>query len=179
MSPDTDRPAAPDEDPLLRAILRLVFGAAIVTAPLFLFGEGFEAEYVGRVAASNGACILLCLGLLALQKRGRARLAAQLLVGGLMALVGVLAWVNGEPPHVNVINFTLVTVLASALLDRRAVVLVAALCAVEMVALAWIRPLERAGADLAEQRFEAIVQILPTFVVVAWILAIRSRGSRQ
>ncbi|MEM9378802.1 MAG: hypothetical protein AAGB93_02555 [Planctomycetota bacterium] len=176
--PQTD--AAPrGGDPLLRVILRLVLGAAIVTAPLFLFGEGFEAEYVGRVAASNGACAALCVGLLALERRGRARLAAQLLVGGLLALVGLLAWINGEPVHVNVINFTLVTVLASALLDGRAVAVVATLCALEMTALAWTRPLERAGADLAEQRFESIVQILPTFVVVAWILAIRSRVSSR
>ncbi|MEM9801756.1 MAG: hypothetical protein AAGA20_15630 [Planctomycetota bacterium] len=164
------------DDPLLRAILKLILAAAVLTAPLFVFGEGFETESIGSVAASNGACAVLCLGLLALERRGRARFAAQLLVGGLLLLVGALAWTNGEPVHVNVINFTLVTVLASALLDRRAVVITAVLCAAEMAAIAWTRPMERAGADLAEARFESLVQILPTFAVVAAILAIRARG---
>ena len=172
MTAHSDRRAA-----LTRALVLLVLAAAVLTAPVFLFGEGFEAEYVGRVAASNGACVLLCLGLLALQKRGRARLAAQLLVGGLMALVGVLAWVNGEPPHVNVINFTLVVVLASAVGSARDLLIAGVVAAVEMTAIAWTRPSPHLGAekDLAELRFEGIVQFLPTFLVVVGVLWLARR----
>ena len=56
---------------LTAPLLKLVLAAAVVTAPVFLFGEGFEAKYIGRVAVSNGLCALLCLGLLSLVARGR------------------------------------------------------------------------------------------------------------
>lgn len=166
-------PAA--EDAILRTLLRLILWAAIVTAPLFLFGEGFEAEYVGRVALSNGACAALCLWLLALVRRGRARLAGSLLVGGLAVLVGSLAYGNGEPAHVNVINFVLVTLLASVVGGRAQVLWVGCLSALEMGLIAWQRPLVPAGKDLAEARFESLVQILPTFLVVVAILWLRAR----
>ena len=161
-------------DAFLRTLLRLILAAAILTAPLFLFGEGFEAEYVGRVALSNGACALLCLGLLALVRRGKGALAGSLLVWGLALLVGSLAWGNGEPAHVNVINFVLVTLLASVLGSRREVLLLGALSALEMGVIAWQRPLMPPGKDLAEARFESLVQILPTFLVVVAILWLRA-----
>ncbi len=167
-----------DSDRLLHLLLRVILVAAVVSAPLFLFGEGFEAEYLGRVAASNGACVVLCVALLALAKRGRSELAARALVGGLMLLVGGLAWTNGEPVHVNVINFVLVTVLASVLLSRNAVALVAAFSAGEMALLGWTRPLMGDGRDLAEARFESLVQILPTFLVVSVVLWLSARRGR-
>ncbi len=161
---------------LLTALVRLVLLAAVVTAPVFLFGEGFEPKYIGRVAASNGLCALLCLGLLSLIRRGRVQLAGALFVYGLLALVGVLAWVNGEPVHVNVVNFTLVVVLASAVARPRDLLIVGALAALEMVAIAWDRPPGAAtGKDLAELRFEAIVQFLPTFGVVVGVLWLMRR----
>lgn len=164
---------------LTTALVRLILMAAVVTAPVFLFGEGFEAKYVWRVAASNGLCAGLCLGLLALIKRGRVALAGTLLVYGLLALVGALAWVNGEPVHVNVINFTLVVVLASVIATSRDLLVVGALGAIEMVAIAWRRPVEyvEGGKDLAEVRFESIVQFLPTFCVVVGVLWL-ARGWR-
>lgn len=161
---------------LTRTLVKLVLAAAILTAPVYLFGEGFEAKYVGRVAASNGLCVVLCACLLALIRQGRERLAAGLFVGGLMALVGTLAWVNGEPVHVNVINFTLVAVIASVTTGPRVLACVTALSAVEMCAIAWRRPLPGVdtgaleGEALAEARFEAIAQFLPTYLVVAGIL---------
>lgn len=163
---------------LLRALLRLILAAAVLTAPLFLFAEGFKAEYAWRVALSNGVCTVLCLALLRLASRGRERLAAQLLVWGLMLLVGTLASSNGEPVHVNVINFTLVVVLASALIDRRGVASVAAISAAVMSWIAWRQPLAREGQDLAEARFESLAQILPTFVVVSLVLWLRA-GPRE
>ena len=64
-------------------------------------------------------------------------LAARLLVFGLLALVGALAWTNNESVHVNVVNFVLVTVLAAALLDGGGLLLVAVPAACLMVAIAW------------------------------------------
>ncbi|MFT6110692.1 MAG: hypothetical protein ACJA2W_003620 [Planctomycetota bacterium] len=164
---------------LTTALVKLVLLAAVVTAPVFLFGEGFEAKYLWRVAASNGACIVLCLALLALLRRDRVRLAAGALVYGLLALVGLLAWSNGEPVHVNVINFTLVAVLASVIATRRDLLVVGALAAIEMVGIAWREPTVEllAGEELAEARFESIVQFLPTFCVVVGVLWI-GRGAR-
>jgi len=164
---------------LTRAILKLILVAACVTAPVFVFGEGFEAKYIGRVAKSNGSCIVLCVALLKLLRDGRQVLVARLLVFGLLALVGGLAWFNGERVHVNVINFVLVTLLASSLCDRRVLGIVATIAAVEMVAIAWTRPFLEQGKDLAEARFEAIVQFLPTFLVVTTILWMRTRQADQ
>ena len=141
-------------DAFLRTLLRLILAAAVLTAPLFLFGEGFEAKYVGRVALSNGACALLCLGLLALVRRGKGALAGSLLVWGLALLVGSL--------------------LASVVASRREVLLFGALSAIEMAVIAWQRPLMPPGKDLAEARFESLVQILPTFLVVVAILWLRA-----
>ena len=160
---------------LTRALVRLVLLAAVVTAPIFLFGEGFEAKYIGRVAASNGLCALLCLGLLRLLDRGQADLAANLLVFGLLALVGTLASVNGEVVHVNVVNFVLVAVLASAVATRRVLLVAAAISAALLVRIAWVNPPLRDGYDLGEARFEAIVQFLPTYLVIVAVLALRAR----
>ena len=124
--------------------------------------------------------LVLCLGLLALVRRGKGALAGSLLVWGLALLVGSLAWGNGEPAHVNVINFVLVTLLASVVGSRREVLLLGALSALEMGVIAWQRPLMPPGKDLAEARFESLVQILPTFLVVVAILWLRAgmAGSR-
>lgn len=159
---------------LTRTLVRLILVAAVVTAPVFLFGEGFEAKYLGRVALSNGLCIALCVGLLQLLNRGKHELAGSLLVLGLMALVGGLAWANGERVHVNVVNFVLVAVLAGAIGSRRLLGLVAGISAVEMVGIAWTRPFAEAGKDLGEARFEAIVQFLPTYLVVVVVLWLRA-----
>ena len=161
---------------LTRSLTLLILVAAVVTAPVFIYGEGFEAKYIGRVAASNGTCVLLCLGILRLLKQGRAALAANLLVLGLLALVGLLAWFNGERVHVNVVNFVLVAVLASALAGRSLLGLTVLVSAVEMIAIAWTRPFPDAGKTLAEARFEAIAQFLPTYLVIATILFLRPRS---
>jgi len=55
-----------------------------------------------------------------------------------------------------------VSVLASALLGRGALLLVGALAAVAMLAIAWRRPGGGSGEELMEARFEALVQFLPT-----------------
>jgi len=162
---------------LTRALVRLVLLAAVVTAPIFLFGEGFEAKYIGRVAASNGLCVLLCLGLLRLLAQGKADLAANLLVVGLLALVGALASVNGEVVHVNVVNFVLVAVLASAVATRRVLLGAAAISVALMLRIAWLNPPLRPGHGLGEARFEAIVQFLPTYLVIVVVLALRARST--
>lgn len=172
------------EDPerrLLRAILRLILGAAVLTAPIFVLGEALDAKTVARVAASNGLCALSCWGLLRVLRGGRTELVANTLVFGLLALVGSLAWSNGERVHVNVINFILIAVLASTIASRRVLVVCALLSAAEMIAIAVRRPFPEAGQEAAEASFEAIIQFLPTYlviVVVLW-LRVRSRDNQQ
>ena len=169
---------SPSSTTLVRTLLRLILVAAVVTAPVFVFGEGFEAKYVLRVAASNGLCILLCLGLLGLLRRGHTELVARLFVFGLLALVGALAWFNGERVHVNVVNFVLIAVLAAVLQGGRMLLVVALLSALEMVAIAWTRPFPEPGHELGEARFEAIAQFLPTYLVIVTILWLtRPRGA--
>lgn len=155
---------------LTLALVKTVLVAAVVTAPVFLFGEGFEAKYVGRVAASNGVCVALCLGLLGLIRRGKVELAGTLLALGLLGLVGTLASVNGERVHVNVVNFVLVTLLASAVGSRGLLAFVALASSATMVGIAWARPFAEAGQDVEEARFEAIVQFLPTYLVIVAVL---------
>ena len=161
---------------LTRTLTRLILLAAVLTAPVFVFGEGFEARYIGRVAASNGTCALLCLGILRLLSRGHAALASHLLVLGLLTLVGLLAWFNGERVHVNVVNFVLVAVIASTVAGRGLLLATILVSAAEMVAIAWTRPFPEAGKTLAEARFEAIAQFLPTYLVIATILLLRPRA---
>lgn len=158
---------------LTGALVRLILLAAVISAPLFLFAEGFQAKYVGRVAASNGTCVVLCLGLLAMLRRGRVQQAGLVLVLGLLGLVGTLAWNNGEPVHVNVINFVLVTLLAGSLLDRRWLLAVSAACALCMVGIALRQELAGSPEEQWEQRLESIVQFLPTYSVVVGILWLR------
>jgi hypothetical protein len=153
---------------LTRALVLLVLVAALVTAPVFLVAEELDREHVLRVLASNGVCAALCGGLLVALRRGHVAATARALVFGLLAIVAALAWSNGEPVHVNVVNFVLVTVLASALLGRGALLLVGVLASGAMLAIAWRQP--GAGEELMEARFEAIVQFLPTYAVIVFTL---------
>ncbi|MBL8842845.1 MAG: hypothetical protein JNL90_15110 [Planctomycetes bacterium] len=160
---------------LLRDALRLVRAAALLSAPLFLFAEGFSAASAVRVAASNGAAALLCSVLLRRLADRNALQVGRGLVLGLLVLVGALASTNGEPVHVNVINFVLVTLLAGALLPRRELLAVAASCAAAMATIAWRQAVAPPGEELLEARFEAIVQFLPTYAVIVALLVRRGR----
>jgi hypothetical protein len=164
---------------LTRALVLVVLAAAVLTGPVFLLAEELDREHVLRVLASNGVSALLCVGLLALLRRGRAELAARLLVFGLLALVGALAWTNGEGVHVNVVNFVLVTVLAAALLDDAGLLLVAASAACLMVAIAWKQASPAGGEELTEARVESILQFLPTYAVIVLVLWLQRRASRR
>lgn len=162
---------------LTRALVLLVLFAALLTAPVFLFAEEFDRTHVLRVLASNGVCVAFCLGLLALLKRGHVELTARVLVFGLLAIVGALAWTNGEGVHVNVVNFVLVTVLAATLLGRAQLVTVGVLAAAAMIAIAWRQAIPKEGEALAEARVESIVQFLPTYLVIVLVLWMRA-GTR-
>ncbi|MEZ6017049.1 MAG: hypothetical protein R3F49_18175 [Planctomycetota bacterium] len=166
---------------LTRDIVRLILAAALLSAPVFLFAEEFDREHILRVAASNGVTAVLCAGLLALLRRGSVEPVARGLVLGLFTLVGVLAWTNGEDVHVNVINFVLVTLLASVLLGRASLLAVGALSAAEMCAIAWRTARAAPGEELTEARFESIAQFLPTFAVVVLVLWLHSanRSKRE
>lgn len=161
-----------DRSKLTRTLVLVILAAALLSAPAYLFAEGFQTRYLFRVALSNGTCALFCIGLLALLRTGRGELAAQLLVFGLLALVGSLAWTNGEGVHVNVVNFVLVTVLAGVLLPRPALFGVALVAASLMVGIAWKQTGGRVGEELMEARLESIVQFLPTYAVIVTILAL-------
>jgi len=160
---------------LTRSLVLVVLAAAVLSAPIFLLAEELDVRHALQVLASNGVCALLCLGLLSLLKRGRVELAGRLLVLGLLALVGGLAWTNGEDVHVNVVNFVLVTVLAATLLDGRGLVAVAVVAAGLMVAIAWRQAVPAPGEELTEARLESIAQFLPTFVVIVLVLWLRGR----
>lgn len=161
---------------LTRQLLVLVLIAAVATAPLFLFAEGFEAKHFGRVAASNGGAALLCLVLLRALRGGHVTRVGGALVFGLLALVAALSWTNGEDVHQNVVNFVLVTVLASVLLGRRALLVVAAVAAVVMAAIAWRQAHAAPGEELLEARFESIAQFLPTYAVITLVLWLREKS---
>jgi hypothetical protein len=170
----TDPPAGA-RGRLTRQLLLLVLFAALATAPLFCFAEGFEARHLWRVVGSNGGAALLCLVLLRVLRGGRVALVGRLLVFGLLALVASLAWSNGEDVHQNVVNFVLVTLLASVLLGRRALLLVAPVAALVMAAIAWRQARAAPGEELLEARFESIAQFLPTYAVITLVLWLRER----
>ena len=73
-----------------------MLAAALATAPLFAFAEGFDARHCGRVALSNGGAALLCLLLLRVLRSGHAAAVGRALVLGLLLLVGALASTSGE-----------------------------------------------------------------------------------
>lgn len=155
----------------------MILVAAIVSAPVFLVAEEFDAKHSLIVLASNGVCAVLCLVLLWRLRLGEVELAARTLVWGLLILVGALATTNGEGVHVNVVNFVLVTVLASVLLGRRALLSVAGISAFLMVFIAWRQANPPVGEGLFEYRLETIAQFLPTYLVVVAILWLRDRGA--
>ena len=158
---------------LTRTLVRLVLFAAVLTAPVFLFGEGFEAEYVGRVALERGLRAL-CLGLLRLLARGRHELAGLPRDGP-----------DGAGGRTRVVQRRARPRQRRELRARRrarrrdriapAADLVAGVSAVEMSAIAWTRPFAEAGKDLGEARF-MIVQFLPTYLVVVTVLWLRRSG---
>lgn len=164
---------------LTRRLLQVVLVAAVATAPVFLFAEEFEPRHLGRVAASNGGAALLCLLLLKVLQKGHVAAVGRTLVFGLLALVAGLAWTNGEEVHQNVVNFVLVTLLASVLLGRRTLLVVAALAALVMCAIAWKQAHAAVGEGLFEARFESIAQFLPTYAVITLVLWFREGGAER
>ena len=158
---------------LTRAILRLILLAAILSAPVFLVAEDFDAEHSLLVLGSNGVTALLCVFLLWRLRAGQVELAARVLVWGLLILVGGLASTNGEDVHVNVVNFILVTVLASVLLRRRTLLRIAVISSAAMVTIAWRQAVAPMGEEIFEVRLESIAQFLPTYLVVVAILWLR------
>lgn len=155
---------------LLTAALKLILGAAIVTAPLYVVGEGFDLSHVGRVLLINGGTAIGALILLLLAHRGYDRLVSAVAVWGLYALVSWLAATNGEPIHSNVVNFVVILVLANLLLGGRGVVLVALACATAMVGIASDQALTTTRGQYGELLVETVVQCLPQFILIALLL---------
>ena len=161
---------------LVNLILWLLFAAALTTAPLFFVGESFTQMHLTRVLLSNGGTALGVLGLLALLRRGKVELVAQLVTWGLLALITALSATNGEPIHVNVINFLLVVVIAHRLLPRASFYAIALSCLIAMTAIAIQQTLAATGAEPAfERATESIVQFLPSFLVIVLVLRLGRR----
>jgi hypothetical protein len=158
----------------LRTVLKLILGAAIVTAPLYVVGEAFDLSHAGRVLLINGGTAIGAVILLLLVQRGYGRLVSALTVWGLYALVTWLAATNGEPIHVNVVNFVLVLVLANLVLSGQSVAIVALACATAMAGIAYHQSLMTTGGQAAELFVGAIVQFLPQFILIALLLRMTS-----
>ncbi len=165
---------------LVNLILWLLLAAALITAPLFFVGESFSQTHLGRVLLSNGGTALGALGLLALLRRGKVELVSQLVTWGLFALISALSATNGEPIHVNVINFLLVVVVAHRLLSPAGFYAVALACSAAMGAIAIQQTLAATGTEPAfERATESLVQFLPTFLVIVLVLRLGRRMSQR
>jgi hypothetical protein len=161
---------------LVNLILWLLFAAALITAPLFFVGESFSQTHLVRVLLSNGGTAIGALGLLAVLRRGKVELVGQFVTWGLFLLITALSATNGEPIHVNVINFMLVVVIAHRLLSRASFYAVAAACAAAMAAIAIQQTLAATGTEPAfERATESLVQFLPTFLVIVLVLRLDRR----
>jgi hypothetical protein len=168
--PDREGGSAAHGNALLTTVLKLVLGAAIVTAPLYVVGEGFDLSHVGRVLLINGGTAIGALILLLLAQRGYDRVVSAVTVWGLYALVSWLAATNGEPIHTNVVNFVVILVLANLLLSGRGVVIAALACATAMVGIAYHQALMTTGGQYGELLVETVVQFLPQFILIALLL---------
>ena len=158
----------------LITVLKLILGAAIITAPLYVVGETFDLSHAGRVLLVNGGTAGSAVILLLLVQRGYGRLVSGLTVWGLYALVTWLAATSGEPIHVNVVNFVLVLVLANLLCSGRAVAIVTLACATAMVGIAYHQSLMATGGQGREVFVETVVQFLPQFIFIALLLRMTS-----
>lgn len=165
----------------LTIALKILLLAAIATAPLYLVGEGFDLSHVWRVLLTNGGTALAACVLLVLVHRGYIRAAASLAVWGLFVLIAFLAATNGEPIHVNVVNFSLVLVLANFLLLRDGAILATIACVLAMTAIAYNQALMASRGSAQEIFAETVVQFLPQFILIAFLLRLmqKSEGTGQ
>jgi len=172
--PDREDGSAAHGRASLTTVLKLILGAAIITAPLYVIGETFDLSHAGRVLLINGGTAIGAVILLLLLQRGYGRLVSVLTVWGLYGLVTWLAATNGEPIHVNVVNFVLVLVLANLLFSGRSVAIVALACATAMAGIAYHQALMTTGGQDAELFVGAVVQFLPQFILIALLLRMTS-----
>lgn len=154
----------------LTTALKILLFTAIATAPLYLVGERFDLSHVWMVILTNGGTALTALVLLFLVRRGHTRPAAYVAVWGLFALVTSLAATNGEPIHVNVVNFSLVLVLAHFLLRRRSAIVATIACLLAMTAIAYHQAFIANPSNIQETFVGTIVQFLPQFILIAFLL---------
>jgi len=157
----------------LTTILKIILAAAMITAPLYVLAEG--VTHLWRVLVVNGGTTVGMWVLLLLVQRGHVRLVSRLAVWGLLGLVSWLAWANGEPIHVNVVNFVAVLVLAHVLLSPRSVVFVGAACALAMTGIAYRQSLVLPSRE-ANGFVETVVQFLPQLILITVLLRMRSRA---
>ena len=160
----------------LKLVLKIILVGAIVTAPLYVFGETFDVSHLWKVVMINGGTALAAIALLLLVHHGHVRLVSALAVWGLLALVSWLAATNGEPIHVNVVNFVLVLVAANLLLRTSSVLLVAFACAMTMTGIAHHQASMTKGPEGNEVFVETIVQFLPQFILIVLLLIATSKN---
>ena len=173
---DTDNALKPQAADRLKIVLKIVLVGAIVTAPLYVFGESFDLSHLWKVVMINGGTALAAMALLLLVHRGHVRLGSAMAVWGLLALISWLAATNGEPIHVNVVNFVLVLVAANLLLGTPSVLLVAFACAIAMTGIAYHQTTMTKGPVGNEVFVETIVQFLPQYILIAMLLIVTSKN---
>ena len=125
---------------------------------------------------TNGGTALAAFGLLVLVRHGHIRIVANVAVWALFGLVASLAATNGESIHVNVVNFSLVLVLAHFLLHRDGAMVATIACVLAMTAIAYNQALVASPGNAHEIFVETIVQFLPQFILIAFLLRLMPRS---
>ncbi len=160
----------------LTIALKILLFAAIATAPLYLVGENFDLSHIWRVILTNGGTALAALVLLFLVRRGHIRIVAYVAVWGLFGLVASLAATNGESIHINVVNFSLVLVLAHFLLHRDGAIVATVACLLTMTAIAYHQSVIENPSNTQEIFVGTVVQFLPQFILIAFLLRLMYRN---
>ena len=160
----------------LQVILKIILAAAVVTLPVFSLSEEISWAHFLRVLLINGGTALVVLVLLKLNQNGYERSVSAALVWGLFALIAGLAATNGEPITTNVINFTIVLVVANLLLSGTQITIVSVACVAAMVAIAYLQSKQIVVAKEAGDSFAATLsEFVAQFVIVAILIRQLSR----
>ena len=83
---------------------------------------------------------------------------------------------NGESIHINVVNFSLVLVLAHFLLHRDGAIVATAACLLTMTAIAYHQSVIENPSNTQEIFVGTVVQFLPQFILIAFLLRLMYRN---
>lgn len=91
-------------------------------------------------------------------------------------MVASLAATNGESIHINVVNFSLVLVLAHFLLHRDGAIVATVACLLTMTAIAYHQSVIANPSNTQELFVGTVVQFLPQFILIAFLLRLIYRN---